>query len=393
MLETKSSRIESLDVLRGLVMVLMVLDHVRDYFHHDAFFFDPNDLEDTNPLLFFTRWITHFCAPAFVFLAGTSAFLMGEKLESKKELSKWLFTRGVWLIFLELTILKFAWSFQLNYHFTLLMVIWALGISMIFLAGLIHLHTNIILGIGLVIVCCHNLLDSVKPTGPVINGIWYVLHVHKRIKMGDYSVSVGYPILPWIGVMALGYCFGQLYTPSFDRLQRKRILIGMGLTLLFVFFLFRLTNLYGDLEPWSRQETGMLTFLSILNTTKYPPSLLFLCMTLGPCLLFLAFAERPLGNWSQQLIVIGRVPLFFYVLHIFVIHFLATWAALFTGYHLSDMVINRWITKQKSLKGFGFSLGTVYFIWMGIVVLLYPLCIWYEELKRKNPEKKYLKYL
>ena len=388
----RRKRIKSIDMLRGLVMIIMALDHVRDYFHADAYFFDPSDLTQTNVPLFWTRFITHFCAPVFVFLAGTSAFFVGQRRD-KKSLSIWLLKRGLWLIIAEFTIIKLAWMFKLDYSGVLLQVIWVLGISMIFLAGFIHLPKKLGLVICLVAVFGHNLLDPVAPTTPFAAGLWSFLHVFNLVDMGFVKIFVGYPMIPWIFVMPLGYYLGELYKPSFDpKLRISRLLqIGLGLTLLF--FALRAINIYGDSYHWATQDSVGLTIASFFNITKYPPSLHFLLITLGPSLVFLALVENWQNKWTEKMVVIGRVPMFFYVVHIYVIHGLAVVAAMMTGFSFSDMVIDFWITLQPQLQGYGFDLWVVYLIWVVLIIALYPICSWYNNYKTAHREKWWLSYL
>ncbi|ELR73463.1 membrane protein, putative [Fulvivirga imtechensis AK7] len=388
------SRISSIDLLRGLIMIIMALDHVRYYFHYDAFHYDPADLSQTSVALFFTRWITHFCAPVFVFLAGTSAFLSGQKVKSRKALSIWLIKRGLWLIVLEFTLVKLAWMFKLDYEITLLLVIWILGISMIALAAFIHLPKYLMLISGLVIVCGHNLLDGVIP--PFLpEPLWKIMHISfSSIVIGDTTVIVGYPVLPWIGLMVLGYYFGMLYKQDFGDDVRRNIIMKLGITITIFFVLLRLTNTYGEPVPWSEQESTWFTILSFLNTTKYPPSLLYLCMTIGPSLILLTLFEKADGWWAKKLVVVGRVPLFYYLLHLYLIHFLAVIAAVVMGYTWSDMVVDTmWINTEPQLHDYGFSLPFVYFVWVMVVIMLYPLCRWYHDYKNQNRDKWWLSYL
>ncbi|TMU54974.1 DUF1624 domain-containing protein [Flagellimonas algicola] len=388
----RRKRIKSIDMLRGLVMIIMALDHVRDYFHADAYFFDPSDLTQTNVPLFWTRFVTHFCAPVFVFLAGTSAFFVGQRRD-KKSLSIWLLKRGIWLIIAEFTIIKLAWMFKLDYSGVLLQVIWVLGISMIFLAAFIHLPKKLGLAICLVAVFGHNLLDSVAPTTPFAAGLWSFLHVFNLVDMGFIKIFVGYPMIPWIFVMPLGYYLGELYKPSFDPKLRISRLVQMGLGLTLLFFALRAINIYGDSYHWATQESVGLTIASFFNVTKYPPSLHFLLITLGPSLVFLALVENWQNKWTEKMVVIGRVPMFFYILHIYVIHALAVIAAMMTGFSFSDMVIDLWITLQPQLQGYGFDLWVVYLIWVVLIIALYPICSWYNNYKTAHREKWWLSYL
>ncbi|RYC52464.1 DUF1624 domain-containing protein [Flagellimonas olearia] len=388
----RKNRIKSIDMLRGLVMVIMALDHVRDYFHFDAYFFDPTDMSQTNVPLFWTRFVTHFCAPVFVFLAGTSAFFVGQRI-TKKALSTWLLKRGLWLLIAEFTIIKLAWMFKLDYSTILLQVIWVLGISMVCLAGFIHLPRKLMIALSLIAVFGHNLLDSVAPTDPVTSGIWTLLHVFNLLDLGSFQLFVGYPMIPWIFVMPLGYYFGGLYLPSFDAKLRIKRLFQMGAGMVLVFFALRAFNTYGDPNLWADQDSIGLTIASFFNVTKYPPSLLYLLITLGPSLIFLGLVENWQNYWTEKLVVIGRVPMFFYILHIYAIHVLAVFAAILTGFNFSDMVIDLWVTLQPQLRGYGFSLWVVYLIWILLTLALYPICSWYNDYKTTHREKWWLTYL
>jgi len=387
------NRIGSIDLLRGFVMVLMALDHVRDYFHYDAFQFDPTDLTQTNLALFFTRFITHFCAPVFVFLAGTSAFFVGQRLD-KKSLSIWLLKRGVWLIFAEITIIKLAWFFQLNYGTILLMVIWVLGASMIFLAGFIHFPKKIMIILSLLAIAGHNAFDHFNPTGGLTSDAWTLLHnAFNTIDFANFKLFVAYPLIPWIFVMPLGYYFGELYLPSVQaELRIKRLLwLGFGLTATFI--LLRVINVYGDPYAWTLQSSLSFTIMSFFNLTKYPPSLLYLLVTLGPSFIFLAFAEKWKGKIMDALTIIGKVPMFYYIVHLYLIHLMALAAAVLTGFRASDMIVDFWVTLQPELKGYGFNLGIVYVLWIALVMSLYPACNWYNTYKSNNRDKWWLSYL
>jgi uncharacterized membrane protein len=390
----KPYRIQSIDLLRGIVMIFMALDHVRDYFHADAFLYDPTDLDKTSVVLFFTRFITHYCAPVFVFLAGTSAFLVGVR-KGKKELSAFLLKRGLWLVFLEVVVVNFGWSFNFELPMIPLIVIWAIGIGMITLAGFIHLPFKVILGIGIVLVAGHNALDGFSVEGNGASAVlWSILHQPGFFPINEERfLFVGYPVIPWIGIMLLGYCLGTLYQQSVDAAKRKTTLLYIGSAAIVLFLVLRLTNLYGDASLWTVQETPVFTFLSFLKVSKYPPSLLYALVTLGPAIIFLAFAENIKGSFVQKIIVLGRVPMFYYILHIYLIHVFAIVAALLTGYSFSSMIFNQWINFSPELKGYGFGLPVVYLVWIGLVILLYFLCKKYNDYKTNNPGKWWLSYL
>jgi len=379
-------RIQSIDLLRGLVMVIMALDHVRDFFHHNVPYVEPTDLTKTNFPLFATRWITHYCAPVFMFLSGTSAFIAGQR-KTKKELSIFLLTRGLWLIFLELTIVGFGWSFQFDLHHFGLLVIWALGASMVVLSVLIWLPFYAILGIGLLLVCGHNALDSVHVPGQDLKALgWMMLHDQGDATIGGVNIFVMYPIIPWVGTMALGYCLGKLYSTGFDAARRKKILLILGSCTIALFVILRFINIYGDAAHWSSQPNSGFTVLSFLNTTKYPPSLLYLAMTLGPAMIFLAFTENIAGWFSNIIKVFGRVPMFYYLCHLYLIHIGAMLLFFAQGFKPSDF-------DNGPPPGYGVNLGLTYLVWLVIVILLYFPCRWYDKYKSAHKENKWLSYL
>lgn len=388
-------RVDSVDLLRGLVMVIMLLDHTRDFVHRDALFFDPTNLERTTPALFLTRWITHYCAPIFVFLAGTGAYLQLSRGKSKAELSRFLWTRGLWLMVLELTVVRCAVAFNFNYaQFPgFLQVIWAIGVSMVVLAALIHLPLRWVAGIGVGIIALHNLTDGVTvqgwqgpgsqaPNAP--EAVWMMLHQPGFIVVAGLPILVLYPILAWIGVMAAGYAFGAVY--DWARERRQRFLVRLGLGMVAAFVVIRATNLYGDPSEWSAQKDGVFTVLSFLNATKYPPSLLFLLMTLGPAMLALAWFERlGRGPVARALVTYGRVPLFFYVLQWIVAHLFAIGFSLLAGKSVAHLFAFPGAI-QPPPTGVGFGLGITYLAWILGIALTYPLCLWFARVKRRRTE-------
>ncbi len=386
-------RIESIDLLRGTVMLIMALDHVRDYFHNSAFLFNPTDLTHTSTVLFFTRWITHFCAPVFAFLAGVSACISGNR-KSRKALSAFLFTRGLWLMIAEIVLITLSWTFNPHYTVFILQVIWALGFGMICLSLLVFLPRPLILVTGLVLVLGHNTLDNIHVAG---NGFgaygWAFLHDQHFFASSHVDVFMGYPVIPWVGIMTLGYCTGYLYLPPFDAARRKKWLVYLGSIAIAVFIVLRMVNVYGDPSPRSTGFSSWFNLLSFLNTTKYPPSLLYTLMTLGPALLFLAFTERPLNAFTQKVVVFGRVPMFYYIVHIVLIHLAALVAAEATGYSWHNMILTTWVTEMPQLKGYGFSLPVVYLLWLVTIVILYPLCKWYDRYKTDHREQWWLSYV
>lgn len=370
------ARLESVDLLRGLVMVVMALDHVRDYFTSARF--DPTDLTQTTGALFLTRWVTHFCAPVFVFLAGTGAYLALSRGRTRAEQARFLVTRGLWLIVLELTVVRLAWTFNLDYTGgpLFVQVIWAIGVSMIVLGGLIYLPVSVIGGIGVAIVAGHNLLDGVSPAalggwGP----LWTMLHVQAPVTIAGLPVLVVYPVLPWIGVMAAGYAFGPVLERPPE--TRRRTLMALGGALTLAFLVLRAWNGYGEPSRWSVQGGFFRTVLSFLNTTKYPPSLLFLLMTLGPAIMFLAAVDGWRGTLAQVLGVFGRVPLFFYVLHLFLIHALALVIGTLAGFE-PGAFLTTWLSMPP---GWGYGLPVVFALWGAVILALYPVCRWFAGVK------------
>jgi uncharacterized membrane protein len=371
-------------------MVIMALDHVRDYFHYSAFFFDPTDAAQSTLPVFFTRFITNFCAPAFSFLAGLSAYMVGKR-KSSFELSAFLVKRGLWLVFVEIIIVSFGWKFDLQFRHIGLQTIWQLGISMIVLAGLIHLPKMAVLIFSCAVICGHNLLDNIHFEGSIL---WALLHEPKVFEWSEgHFFRTAYPLIPWIAVMSLGYCFGSLYESSFDSKKRKNILNGLGAGSITLFLILTVINKYGNPLPWINYGDAAKTLMSMLNSNKYPPSLLYLLMTLGGTFLFLANSEKFKGKIAGFFGVFGRVPFFYYILHIYLIHLMAAFAAYFTGYGWQALVLKVFITKVEALKGYGFHLITVYFIWMLVVLLLYPLCKKFDAYKQSHKDKWWLSYL
>ena len=384
------TRIESLDLLKGLVMVIMALDHTRDYFHSSAFLFDPADPAQTTLIVFFTRWITHFCAPAFSFLAGISVFMVSRR-KSKHVLSGFLIKRGLWLIFIELTVVNFGWYFDPHFHSFNLFVIWSLGVSMIVLAGLIHLPRKVILLFSLILIFGHNLLDNFHIEG---NLLWSVFHQFSIFKLSDTTqLYTGYPLIPWIAVMALGYYFGSFYEHSVEPARRKKIFNLIGIAAILSFVLFRWFNWYGDPLGWKHYGTFAQSLISFLNPLKYPPSLMYLLMTLGAVFLFLANSEKLKGRVVNFFSVFGRVPFFYYVLHLYLIHIIAMVTAQITGFGWQMYILPGWIGETPGFKGYGFDLWVVYLVWISIIGILYPFCKKFDIYKANHKDKWWLSYL
>ena len=387
------NRIESIDILRGIVMVLMALDHVRGYFFFGSFTSNLTDLSTTTPIFFFTRVITHFCAPVFVLLTGVSAYLYGHK-KNKYELSKFLFIRGIWLIFLEIIVNNFLWFFDPSFSMILLQVIWAIGFGMLFLSGLVYLSNKTILIFGLSVVFFHNLLDFFVFEGKSVGSIlWYFLHQMAVVEVSDStSIIFGYPVLPWIGLMAVGYVLGSVFI-YYQPKERCSLLIKYGLYSIILFLIVRFLDIYGDPNPFSMQKTLSSTLMDFFNTTKYPPSLLFILMTIGPSLLVLAYVEKIKNKITDFFIVFGRVPLFYYFLHILVIHILAIIILIFNGGDFTIMLnMTPYLGDQQQLVEYGYPMWVVYLIWFVVILILYPLC--YKYMKYKSSSNKWwLSYL
>lgn len=387
-------RVNAVDLLRGVVMVLMLLDHTREFVHREALDFDPGDLSRTNTILFFTRWVTHFCAPVFVFLAGTGAYLQSARGKSKPELSRFLITRGLWLILLELTVIRVIVWFNFDFHFAFMFqVIWVIGVGMILLAGLIRLPLRVVTIGSIAMIALHNLLDPIRvqafpaPGRPLPGGwdaIWMILHQQGMIFLTPtvYGLAL-YPLIPWVGVLAAGYSFGAVY--RWEAARRRRVLFRLGAGLLLAFVVLRGLNVYGDPSRWSTQKNAWFTVLSFLNVTKYPPSLLFLLMTLGAAILALPWFERMKPGWfARVMITFGRVPLFFYLGQWIVAHGLAVLAAYLAGQPVGWLLAGPIEQPRPNPGNLGFSLWVVYVFWLAGLLLLYPLCRWFAEVKRRR---------
>lgn len=374
-------------------MIIMALDHVRDFTHQDAMLNDPMNFATTSPALFFTRWITHFCAPVFVFLAGTSGYLQSLR-KSTKELSIFLIKRGLWLILLEVTLITFGITFDVHWSIFVLQVIWAIGISMVFLGLAVWLPFKAIFVLGLLLVLGHNSLDFYEANNKGGYGVFYsLLHRQEFFPLwNNHGLLNLYPFLPWTGLMLLGYCFGRLFT-MYEGVQRRKVLTATGVGVILFFIALRATNLYGDPSPWATQKNALFTFFSFINTTKYPPSLLYMCMTIGPAILFLAWTENVKNGVTKVITVYGRVPFFYYLLHFYLIHLLALAFSLFRGHSFAEGAAGAPNIPFKFIfPGEGVSLGVTYLIWLGVVVALYPLCKWFSDYKQSH-KQWWLSYL
>jgi uncharacterized membrane protein len=384
----RHERVDSVDLLRGIVMVLMALDHVRDF--TSIAHFDPTEIDKTTVPLFVTRWVTHFCAPTFVFLAGTGAFLSMTRGKPKKELARFLFTRGLWLVLLELTAVHFGWTWTLA-PLVGLQVIWALGWSMVAMAAIVFLPRPAIAAFGVGLIALHNLADPVRAESlGRAAPLWHFLHQFGFGRWGKLEVVLAYPLVPWVGVMAAGHSFGELLVVDAAKRRRRLALLGGALTLAFV--ILRFAAIYGDPHPWKVQATAAKTIMAFFACEKYPPSLLYLLMTLGPLILALAAFDRVAKSPRvEPLIVFGRVPLFYYLLHLQLIHVVSLVAAYVVYGHAVPFVFDGPFTSNPP-DWYGYGLPSVYALWMLVVILLYPACRWFAGVKARRRDA-WLSYL
>ena len=379
-------RIQTIDILRGAIMLIMALDHVRDFFHITGALRNPTDMATTTPLLFFTRWITHFCAPTFVFLSGVSAYLAGIK-RTKNELSAFLIKRGIWLVIVEVFVLSFAFSLNPLYNTIILQVLWAIGISMIILGLLVRAPLYVIAILGVIILLGHDILDYIHPAKSgasfILESIFFTAQFTLFNLGHNHFVIDLYAVIPWTGLMSLGYVCGSLYNADFDKSKRKKILLYTGIGALAFFLIFRLFNIYGDPAPWVVQRNQTFTILSFFNVSKYPPSLLYSCMTIGTSLIILSLIENVQSKFISVLIVYGNVPFFYYVLHFYLIRILSVILFFAAGFNTSQI-----ITPNSPFlfrpPAFGFNLGGVYLIWLGLIIILYFPCRWFSKYKKTH---------
>ncbi len=375
----KPQRVVEVDALRGWIMILMALDHVRHFFHVDANVFRPEDLTRTTAALFFTRWVTHFCAPVFVFTAGMAVYFLRQRGQTPGQVARYLWTRGVWLVLLEVTLMRVVIFLFGAAPVVVLEVIWVLGVSMILLAGLIFLPLRVLAGLSVAVVALHNGLDAVQA-----GGWWNLLHRQGPVVVGPVVLVASYPLVPWFAVMAGGYCLAHAY--GMEGEVRRRLFTRLGWAMTLGFFALRAANVYGDLAPWDGSSA-----LSFFNVTKYPPSLAFLLMTLGPAIALLPRLARA----PEFVLVYGRVPLFYFFGHLFLGQALAK-LAVWWQLGRTDLAFS-WTFSMLSAERpaeYGFSLGVVYGIWLGVVAAMYPLCRWFGDLKRRRgAEWWWLRYL
>jgi uncharacterized membrane protein len=393
----RATRVEAIDALRGAIMIVMALDHVRDFIHRAAMSSSPTDLARTTPVLFFTRWVTHFCAPGFMFTAGLGAFLWWQHGRSRKELSTFLATRGLWLMILELTVMRLAYDFDLSLaHPTFLLVLWVLGGCMIGLAALVWLPERLLIALSVGVIALHNTVDGVRAARlGALAPLWNLVHQPGPVRVAGTVVIVGYPFVPWIAVMTLGFCAGRIFLMAPSLRQRRLIAIGSAITA--AFLALRALNVYGDPVPWSPQPVPGFTALSFLNTTKYPPSLAFLLMTLGPLLIALALFDRARPARVHPLIVYGRVPLFYFVTHFYAAHLVA---ALLAYVRYGSPALQFMVGPIPSMGGspklfppdFGYPLWVAYMVWALVVLGLYPACRRFAQMKAAG-HSWWLRYL
>jgi len=390
-----TQRIRSIDTIRGVIMIIMALDHTRDFFHISAFTADPLDPENTTGILFFTRWITHFCAPSFMLLSGISAYLSGQK-KPVSETGSFLVKRGLWLILVEIVVMTFVLSFDITYKTIFLNVFWALGTSMLILGLLVRfLSSKTILIIGLILIFGHNAFDFIKvaPNSAldIFLGIFLTGAGRFMPRGGGGTIGFLYVILPWAGVMMSGYGLGKIYDKNIAPSERKNLLMITGVLVIILFFILRFFNAYGDLSLWTGQKESWRTALSFFNTSKYPPSLLFTLMTLGPVLILLSLTDNTHNRFTRFVSVYGKVPFFYFVVHFFLIHLLSALAVLASGYTWQQAMDPKLFFKFRPTD-FGYELFWVYLIWLSVVLALYLPCKWFGNYKTEH-KKWWLSYL
>lgn len=385
------NRISSIDLARGLVMMIMALDHVRDLMHIDAINQSPTNLATTSPALFFTRWITYLCAPTFVFLAGTSAYLSSRN-KNTSEIRMSLIKRGLWLVFLEFTVVNFALYFDIGFHNYIFEVIAAIGFGLIMLGVLIRVSSKMIGLIGLIIIFCHNLLPLIPfEEGSIIKIILSPFFVPGRFPLsGESFFFMAYPPVPWLGIILTGFAAGSYFELQDDR--RKKLFSRIGFVAIGLFILVRFINIYGDPASWSNQKNLLFTFLSFINITKYPPSLLFCLITLGLLFLFLASADGLNKRIFNIVAVYGKVPLFYFILHFYLIHLLMIFMLLFQGFEWSQLDFSTGTFGRPQNAESGISLWAVYIIWIIVVAALYKPCLWFGTYKATHKDW-WLKYI
>lgn len=365
-------------------MIIMALDHVRDLMHIDSIAQNPTDLATTTPLLFFTRWITHLCAPIFVFLAGTSVYLSLKSKNNVSETRQHLIKRGFWLLFLEFTVVNFGLFFDIGFHTLLFEVIATIGFGFIILGLLLKIPAKQLGITGLIIIFCHNLLPLIPFTeGSVLKAVLAPFFSPVAFPLFAGKVFVmGYPPIPWLGIMLTGFGFGRYFEMKNE--ERKKQFIKFGFGALTLFSILRFINIYGDPALWSIQKNAVFTFLSFMNITKYPPSLLFCLVTLGIMILLLAFADQFNDRIKKVTVIYGKVPLFYFIIHFYLIHTITLIMLFAQGFHWSQFEFaTGTFGRPKNIES-GLPLWAIYLIWISVVAILYKPCIWYGTYKAKN---------
>jgi uncharacterized membrane protein len=385
-------RIHSIDVTRGIVMIIMALDHVRDFMHVNSVTQNATNLATTSPALFFTRWVTHICAPTFVFLAGISAYLAYKKTNDVAATRKFLLTRGLWLVMLEFTVVNLALWFDIRFQTLMFEVIGAIGFAMIILSLVLKLPSKTIGILGIAIIVLHGLFPLIPfQASPELKAILNPFFLPGAIPVTQKLLFIiGYPPLPWMGIMFAGFATGKFFEK--EEAKRNQLFTWLGGACILVFILIRFTNLYGEPVHWSEQKNGIFTFLSFMNLSKYPPSLLFTMATLGITFLLLAITGKMQNRFTRIAEVYGSVPLFYFIIHLFLIHGIMVSMMLVQGYNFGDLVFNNLQLGRPAGKS-GVSLAVIYLIWVTVVIILYPVCKWYSRYKSEHRDYAWLRYL
>ena len=390
--ENLTRRIRSIDIVRGIVMIIMALDHIRDLMHNTSLTQSPTDLNTTTPILFFTRWITYLCAPTFVFLSGASAYLSVKRSGDINKSKRFLLKRGLWLILLEFTLVNFALWFDFHFRILMLQVIAAIGAGLILLSFLLKVDAKKIGIIALIIIFAHNLLQYVPaPQSQSLKVLMNIFFVPgPQVVSPNFSFFTSYPVIPWAAILLFGFSCGRIFEK--DSNYQKRYFLNLGIASLLLFVILRFINIYGDPFHWATQKNNVFTLLSFFNVTKYPPSLIFDLLFLGITFILLSLAERFSSGVQNILSVYGKVPMFYYLLHLYFIR-LAVFIMVFAqGFHWKDLLFGPFQFGRPA-SGSGLSLGMIYIVWAVIVILLYPLCKWYGNYKAQHREKEWLRYL
>ena len=383
-------RLNSIDFVRGFVMVIMALDHTRDFMHVTSITQNALDLNVTTPAVFFTRWITHLCAPTFVFLSGVSAYLSFKNKNDVAASRKFLWTRGLWLIFLEFTLVNFGIWFDVRFSVFIFEVIAVIGFGFIVLSFLLNVPAKTLGFIGLGIIFLHNLFPYIPfAENSVLKTILTPLFTQTAFPFTPKTLLImGYPPIPWLGIMLTGFGAGKLFELNLD--ERKKYFLRIGISALFLFVIIRFINIYGNSTPWSTQKNGLYTFLSFINITKQPPSLIFCLSTLGIMFLIFYLSDGVENTFTKFVTVYGKVPLFYFLVHFYLLHTLMLIVMFTQGFTLSDLEFGTNLGRPKAASGL--ELSYIYLIWLSVVLVLYPVCKWYGNYKLMHTEKTWLRY-